>query len=285
MAGTLFVVATPIGNLEDLTFRALRTLKEVDFIAAEDTRRTAKLLAHYEIRKPMVSLHEHNEHRETPRLVKRLVAGESAALVSDAGTPGIADPGATLVATARLAGVRVTPVPGPSAVTAALSAAGVPADQFVFMGFVPRSGSARQTWFDRVAAEQSTVVFFESPHRAERTMTEAAETLGNRQILWFRELTKYHEQLVITTINAELAASGRIGEYVVVVGPAPEPGAKPIHQTDVVEMFRRLTETSGFSDEVAVRIVAHVLGAAPGVVRKSIKKHRISMKQQSRPRP
>src|SRR5690349_17841426 len=133
MPGALFVVATPIGNLEDLTFRALRTLKEVDLIAAEDTRRTSKLLSHYEIRKPMVSLREHNEVRESPRLVARMAAGESVALVTDAGTPGISDPGARLVAATHAAGLKVTPIPGPSAVTAALSASGFSADSFVFM--------------------------------------------------------------------------------------------------------------------------------------------------------
>src|SRR5678815_494423 len=136
MPGTLFVVATPIGNLEDLSFRALRTLKEVDLIAAEDTRRTAKLLAHYAIRKPMVSLREHNEHRETPKLVARLAAGESIALVSDAGTPGISDPGQFLVQAAREAAIKVSPIPGPSAVMAALSATGLAADSFVFLGFI-----------------------------------------------------------------------------------------------------------------------------------------------------
>ena len=137
MPGTLFVVATPIGNLEDFTFRGVRTLREVDLIAAEDTRRTAKLLAHYDIKKPVVSLREHNEVRESTRLVARMLAGENVALVSDAGTPGIADPGARLVAAARASDVRVVPIPGASAVAAALSATGLPGDQFLFLGFAP----------------------------------------------------------------------------------------------------------------------------------------------------
>src|SRR5580765_3703242 len=137
MAGTLFVVATPIGNLEDLTFRALRTLKEVDLIAAEDTRRTAKLLAHYEIRKPLVSLREHNEARQSPRLLDRIAAGERIALVSDAGTPGIADPGARLVRAAHERRLQVVPIPGPSALVTAMSVSGYEADQFVFAGFPP----------------------------------------------------------------------------------------------------------------------------------------------------
>src|SRR5580765_2190222 len=154
MPGTLCVVATPIGNLEDLTFRALRTLREVDVIAAEDTRRTAKLLAHYEIRKSMVSLHEHNETRESPRLVARMLTGESIALVSDAGTPGIADPGATLVSAARAAGVPIVPIPGPSAIAAALSVSGVSGSEFLFAGFPPSSGQAREEWLDQVGQER-----------------------------------------------------------------------------------------------------------------------------------
>src|SRR5690349_17707575 len=174
MPGTLFVVATPIGNLEDLTFRALRTLREVDLIAAEDTRRTAKLLAHYEIRKPMVSLHEHNEHREAPRLVERIAAGTSVALVSDAGTPGISDPGEQLVRLARERGLTVTPIPGPSAVMAALSVSGQPASEFVFMGFPPHSGKARSDWIGRLANESRTVVAFESPHRIHKEIGRAS---------------------------------------------------------------------------------------------------------------
>src|SRR5262245_47875860 len=165
MAGTLFVVATPIGNLEDLTFRALRTLKEVDLIAAEDTRRTSNLLARYEVRKPLVSLREHNEHRESDRLVAQLLAGKSIALVSDAGTPAISDPGALLVRRARSRGVRVVPIPGPSAVAAALSVAGLTSEHFVFMGFPPSSGKARSAWFESARIETRPIVFFEAPHR------------------------------------------------------------------------------------------------------------------------
>ncbi len=180
MAGTLFVVATPIGNLEDLSFRALRILKEVDVIAAEDTRRTAKLLAHYAIRKPMVSLHEHNERRETPRLLARLSAGESIALVSDAGTPGISDPGEHLVRACREAGLPVSPIPGPSAVMAALSTSGVPLGEFVFLGFPPRAGKARDVWFTNLSTEPRTAVFFEAPHRIKRTLETARYWLINK---------------------------------------------------------------------------------------------------------
>src|SRR5687768_13736725 len=190
MPGTLFVVATPIGNLEDLSMRALRTLREVDLIAAEDTRRTSKLLAHYEIQKPLASLHEHNEAREAIRLISKLETGLNIALVSDAGTPGISDPGSHFVAQARHAGIPVVPIPGPSAAVAAISAAGLPSDSFLFVGFPPSGGSARDRWFDRVAAEVGVVVFYESPHRIRRTMDELAEYLVGRQIVVCRELTK-----------------------------------------------------------------------------------------------
>src|SRR5262245_5571 len=197
MAGTLFVVATPIGNLEDLTFRALRTLKEVDLIAAEDTRRTAKLLAHYEIRKSVVSVREHNEAREAGRLVARLSSGESVAPVTDGGTPGLADPGAKVVAAARAAGIKVVPVPGASAITTALSASGLGEPEFVFMGFPPSSGTARTEWVAKLAKEQRVVVFFESPHRVNRTIGEITDKSSYRDIIVFRELTKIHESTVI----------------------------------------------------------------------------------------
>jgi 16S rRNA (cytidine1402-2'-O)-methyltransferase len=183
MAGTLFVVATPIGNLEDVTFRALRILREVRLIAAEDTRRTAKLLAHYEIRTSVVSLREHNEVRETPRVLARLEAGENVALVSDAGTPVVSDPGARLVRAARDRHLRVVPIPGPSAVVTALSASGFPADQFVFAGYPPSSGEDRQRWMEALQREARVVVFFESPHRIRRTLDDLATWLGERQIL------------------------------------------------------------------------------------------------------
>ena len=154
MPGLLFVVATPVGNLEDLTFRALRVLREVDLIAAEDTRRTAKLLAHYDVRTSVVSLHEHNEFREAPRLVRRLESGTNIAVVSDAGTPAIADPGARLVRLARAHGIKVVPIPGASAVTAALSVAGVTEPEFVFAGFPPSHGKAREDWFEGLEGER-----------------------------------------------------------------------------------------------------------------------------------
>jgi 16S rRNA (cytidine1402-2'-O)-methyltransferase len=285
MPGSLFVVATPIGNLEDLTFRALRTLKEVDLIAAEDTRRTSRLLAHYDIRKPMVSLREHNEQKEAPRLTRRLQSGESIALVSDAGTPGIADPGARLVAAAREAGITVVPIPGPSAVTTALSAAGVDASEFVFMGFVPRSGTLREEWLDRLAGEKRAVVFFETPHRIDRTTRDVGAKLVSRQIYWFRELTKRHEQLVMSPRQSISDFTAAAGEFVAVVEPSSEPDGERTDVYQVLDMFGRLTDYAGFTEDEASELVAMRLGGKAAAVKKAVKKQRILAKQQSDTRP
>jgi 16S rRNA (cytidine1402-2'-O)-methyltransferase len=182
MPGTLFVVATPIGNLEDVTLRALRVLRDVSVIAAEDTRRTFRLLQHYSISTPTTSLHEHNEPHKTPSLIRRLQGGESIALVSDAGTPGVSDPGARLVAAAHAAGLRVEPVPGPSAAVAALSASGFGGDQFLFVGFPPARAQARRKWLTPLAAETRPWVLYEAPHRIRDTLGDMLAILGDRPV-------------------------------------------------------------------------------------------------------
>jgi 16S rRNA (cytidine1402-2'-O)-methyltransferase len=256
--GTLFVVATPIGNLEDLTFRALRILGEVDLIAAEDTRRTAKLLAHYGIRRPVVSLHAHNEGREGPRLVRRMVDGETVALVSDAGTPGISDPGAHLVRLARDAGLTVTPIPGCSAVTAALSVSGFVLTSFRFAGFPPTSGKARENWFIDLSSSDEVVVFLEAPHRISDTVEKIAGDLPNRRILIFRELTKVHESYGEYSKTSPYRANER-GELTVVV--APENVGKPDNQPDDSELrqlFGDLTNGRRFSQPDALDLLVRV---------------------------
>jgi len=192
MPATLFVVATPIGNLEDITVRALRVLREVSVIAAEDTRRTAHLLARYAITTPTTSLHEHNEAGKSASLIARLQRGESVALVSDAGTPTVSDPGGLLIRAAIEAGVRVEPIPGPSAVLTALAASGLPTDSFTFLGFPPTRAKDRKAWFDRVNGLRGTVVFFESPNRIQSTLRDIHHTLGECQVAVGRELTKIH---------------------------------------------------------------------------------------------
>jgi len=200
MTAKLYVVATPIGNLDDVTLRALEVLSAVDLILAEDTRRTRKLLSHFEIRKTLQSLHEHNEEAQATGLVARLLAGESMALVSDAGTPLVSDPGFPLLRAAIAAGVTVVPVPGPSAVLAALTASGLPTDRFLFIGYLPRKKTARRRVLEDLAAEPGTVVFLESPRRLGSALAAAAEALGPRPAAVARELTKVHEEVVRGTL-------------------------------------------------------------------------------------
>jgi 16S rRNA (cytidine1402-2'-O)-methyltransferase len=204
MSGTLFVVATPIGNLEDITIRALRVLREVAVIAAEDTRHTARLLARHAIATPMTSLHEHNEASKSPTLIARLGRGDNVALVSDAGTPTISDPGGRLIRDTVAAGIRVEPIPGASAVLAALAVAGVPTDTFSFHGFPPIRAKDRYVWFERLRTIGGTVVFFEAPHRIRRTLETLLERAGDCPVILGRELTKVHEELVRGPISEVL---------------------------------------------------------------------------------
>ncbi len=223
MSGSLRVVATPIGNLEDLTLRALRTLKEVDAIACEDTRVTSKLLARYEIQKPLMAIHEHSTERSIERLVSELRAGKSIAYVSDAGTPGVNDPGGKLVEACIKAGIHVEPIPGVSALTTAISVCGFAMDDFVYAGFVPHK-KGRQTFFAEVQAREIPTVFFESTHRIVKTLEALALVLAkDRQIFVGRELTKMHETMYRGTVDEvikQLQATSSKGEFVLIVGHA-----------------------------------------------------------------
>jgi 16S rRNA (cytidine1402-2'-O)-methyltransferase len=257
-AGTLYVVGTPIGNLEDITLRALRVLRDVAVVAAEDTRRTGNLLRHYEIHTPLISLHEHNERQRLTPLVARLQAGDSIAVVSDAGTPGISDPGARLVRAARDAGVRVDPVPGPSAVTAVLSASGLTFDRFAFAGFPPTRSKDRKRWFDWVAELGDVpVVCFEAPHRIRRLLADAASLLAERPILLAREVTKAHEEWLTALDDVP-----ERGEFVVVFGQMAllTPAVAPPHDKHIALVFGQLTNnTQPESRREAVRAVAKQL--------------------------
>jgi 16S rRNA (cytidine1402-2'-O)-methyltransferase len=257
MPGILYVVATPIGNLEDVTLRALRILGEVTVIAAEDTRRTAKLLQHYSISTPTTSLHQHNERRRVPALLSRLQGGESIALVSDAGTPVLSDPGQALVAAAHEAGVRVEPIPGPSAAIAALSASGFPGDQYTFVGFPPSRANARAEWLRSLSSETRTIVMYEAPHRIVATLTDALGILGDRPTALGRELTKAHEDLVVRPISAhlEMMAPAR-GEYTLVIQGAAAVsivGQTPDSAESLRTEFKSLTETRGMSPRGAAK--------------------------------
>lgn len=285
MPGTLYMVATPIGNLEDLTFRAKRILGEVDVIAAEDTRRTSHLLAHYQIKKPMVSLREHNESREAARLVERILAGASVAVVTDAGTPGIADPGARMVNAARAAGIQVVPIPGASAVSTAMSISGSLVPEFTFLGFPPAKGEDRNRWFERLAAFDHPVVFFEAPHRIERTIGEIEQILVERHILVLRELTKLNESVVKRPNQEQNEIIKAIGEFCVVVIPETDKSAVPtdqaILQDQALKLFTQLVSGGQVSDDFAIELIALKLAVSEAEARKAVKKARISVKQQN----
>ena len=228
MSGILYVVATPIGNLEDLSPRARKTLGEVDLIAAEDTRHTRRLLMHIGCKTRLLALHDHNEERATGSIVKSLLDGESVALVSDAGTPLVSDPGFRLVREAHKNGIAVSPIPGASAVTAALSAAGIATDRFCFEGFLPSKQAARRAALAGLAGEQRTLVFYEAVHRISESLDDMATAFGaDRQAFVGRELTKMHEQCVRDTLGAisDMLRNDAIphkGEFVIVVGGAAQ---------------------------------------------------------------
>lgn len=255
-AGIVYVVATPIGNLEDTSERALRILREVALIACEDTRRTARLCARFEIRTPRISLHAHNEARRVPGLLQRLAAGESIAVVSDAGTPLVSDPAARLVRAASDAGIPIVPVPGPSAVLAALVASALPVEPFAFFGFRPRRGRARELWLEQVAAFPGTVVLFEAPGRVGTTLRDLFERLGRRPVAVARELTKRHEQLLRGWLG-EIEVSELRGEVTLVIGgPEASPSLpRPDARARAHELARR-----GLPTREAARLLAGETG-------------------------
>jgi 16S rRNA (cytidine1402-2'-O)-methyltransferase len=273
MPGTLFVVATPIGNLEDVTLRALRVLREVSVVAAEDTRRTGILLQHYDIRTPLVSFHDHNEHSRTAGLIARLQAGDSVALVSDAGTPLVADPGFPLVREALDAGLRVEAVPGASALTAALSIAGLPVEGFTFAGFPPARAGERRRWLEARKSVPGTLVFFEVPHRIRATLAAVREVLGDRWVVLARELTKVHEETARGWVSDLVADLQERGEYVVLVSSLtrpvesqdaqPEGGQSSEH---LVARFGQLTEFGRLSNRDAAGKLAEETGLSRQVV-------------------
>jgi 16S rRNA (cytidine1402-2'-O)-methyltransferase len=276
MPGTLFVVGTPIGNLEDITARALRVLGEVALIAAEDTRRTAHLLARYSIATRTTSLHAHNEGKKTAALLNRLLAGDSVALVSDAGTPTVSDPGQHLIAAAIARGIRVEPVPGPSAALAALSASGLSSDTFLFLGFPPTKAGERRAWFDALKTAGRTVVFFEAPHRIVSTLAELLGTIGDAEIVVARELTKTHETLVKGHIGEVLSRLGTPrGELTVVVdvGHLPDFGAtRTPERHEMLAEFGQLTDSGCLSRRQVVMKLAHRYGLPARTVYQEIER-------------
>lgn len=263
-SGTLFVVATPIGNRDDLSPRARQILRDVDLIAAEDTRHTGRLLSHFGIKTPQIALHEHNEEQKVGELLGRLGEGASIALVSDAGTPLVSDPGFRLLDAAHAAGIPVSPVPGPSAVISALSVAGLPTDRFAFEGFLPARQQARRAALDALAAEPRTLVFFESVHKIKAALPDLVAAFGaDRMAFIGREISKLHEQCVRAPLGRLSAAldDGQIvakGEFVLVVAGCPDgPGG----ERDEVSMRALLAELMAvLPGSQAVDIVARVTG-------------------------
>jgi len=243
MPGTLYLIATPIGNLEDITYRAVRLLGEADVIACEDTRQTRKLLDHYGIRKPTISYHEHNEAERAAELAVRLLAGETVALVSDAGMPLVSDPGYRLVRAAIENGIPVQPVPGPSAALAALAASGLPTHAFYFGGFLPSKPGQRAKTLEALAGETATLVFYEAPHRLVEALEAIETVLGPRPMAVARELTKLHEEFLRGTaaeIRAQLAErDGVKGEITLLIGKADAPAPDDTPVEEAVESLQR----------------------------------------------
>ena len=256
----MYLVATPIGNLEDITFRAVRVLREADLIACEDTRQTRKLLDHYGIRKPTVSYHEHNESERSEEFAERLRAGESIALVSDAGTPLVSDPGYRLVRAALASGIPVHPIPGPSAALAALAASGLATDSFHFGGFLPPKAGARTRLLESLVEETATLIFYEAPHRVLETLETIEQVLGPRPVVLARELTKLHEEFLRGTaaeIRAQLAARDSVkGEITLLIGKSSAPAADSVPLDEAVNELVR----AGTLRMDAIKLVARRRG-------------------------
>ena len=280
LGGVLYVVATPIGNLEDITLRALKTLKTVQLVAAEDTRRTGNLLRHFNIDVAILSVHEHNEDARVLKIVARLAKGESVALVTDAGTPGVSDPGAGLVAAVRAAGFRIEPIPGASAVAAAISAAGIRSDGFTFLEFPPIRSKDRKSWFAALteAAKARAVVFFEAPHKVRKTL-EDLQILVDRPIFVGRELTKLHEELIWATPPELLARfDNPQGEFTFIIPPgaAAVVSQEVPSDEDIEVLVGQITEIERpKSKREAARIAGERLGLTAKLVYEALERVKI----------
>jgi 16S rRNA (cytidine1402-2'-O)-methyltransferase len=258
--GTLYIVSTPIGNLEDITLRALRVLREVDVIAAEDTRHSLKLLGHYGISKTLISYWGEKEKVKAEETIGRLAAGESVALISDAGTPGISDPGGVLIRRAIEEGIAVVPVPGPSALVAALSVSGFPTTGFMFPGFLPPRQSQRKKVLEGLRLEKRTIVFYEAPHRLLETLSDMADLFPERKAVVVKEITKLHEEAIRGTISEILAGMEEMkiaGEYVIVVEGRPDEAAPAVD--DALDEVRSLMK-KGLGRKEAVKRIAEEYG-------------------------
>lgn len=272
MSGKLMVVGTPIGNLSDFSPRAVETLREADFIAAEDTRVTVKLLNHFEIKKPMISYFEHNKRERGDVICARIEAGETCALVSDAGMPAISDPGELLVSQCAERGIQVLVVPGPSAVVSALAVSGLPTGRFTFEGFLSVSKKSRREHLAEVKNETRTMIFYEAPHKLSSTLNDMLAAWGDRRIALVRELTKIHEEVVRTTLSeaaARYADGSAKGEFVLVIAGAPQKERTQFTLEDGVAMAKDLME-NGLSASDAAKQAAAETGFKKGEIYKAI---------------
>lgn len=262
--GTLFIVATPIGNLEDITLRALKVLRDADLIAAEDTRKTRKLLSAYDVHKPLISLYDQVEKQKSSKIIAAILAGKDVAYVSEAGTPGISDPGYLLVNAAIRESVKVVPVPGPSAVIAALSASGLPMSSFVFLGFLSSQGAKRKRQLESLRNEARTIVIYESPQRTMDSLSDMLEVLGNRRIVLARELTKIHEEIIRGDLEEVLAGlrSGNPeikGEITIVLeGAAALP--PEIADEEIIQRYSELRKDENLSTRDIISLIAGETG-------------------------
>ncbi|MEP7336781.1 MAG: 16S rRNA (cytidine(1402)-2'-O)-methyltransferase [Acidobacteriota bacterium] len=259
----LYLVSTPIGNLEDITLRALRVLKEVGLIACEDTRHTRRLLDHFGINKPTISYHEHNEQARAEELVQRLLAGESIAIVSDAGTPGISDPAYRIVTAAIEHDITVVPIPGSVALIAGLTASGLPTDSFLFAGFLPHKKMARRAKLEELIGQPATLVFYEAPHRIRETLADALEIFGDRQAAIARELTKLYEQFIrgdLSTLLAHFDAQEPRGEMVLVIAGSGDDNLPPVTSGSITEQVEQLMSVAGLSRNDAIKQAAKSRG-------------------------
>ncbi len=275
--GVLYIVATPIGNLEDITLRALRILKEADVIAAEDTRHTQKLLSKYDIHTPLTSYHDHNKEEKAPVLVSRLLEGKNVALVSDAGTPGISDPGYFLINLCIAQAVPIVPLPGATAAIAALSVSGLPTDRFVFEGFLPSKHTARVKRLEELVKEDRTLIFYEAPHRIMQTLDDMRTALGDRKAVLTRELTKVHEQVIrgtLSEVKKQLETGSMKGEFTIIV-EATSSGADRMNISPE-EYLKNLILHRGLPKKEAIAVAAHDLG----VPKKEIYKIGLTIKEE-----
>jgi 16S rRNA (cytidine1402-2'-O)-methyltransferase len=273
----LFVVATPIGNLEDITFRAVRTLKEVDAIACEDTRQTQKLLNHYGIEKRTVSYHEHNEMTRAAELIMEMEQGASIALVTDAGMPGISDPGFRLISLAIRHHIPVVPLPGPAAFLAALVASGMPTDSFRFSGFLPPKSGQRRKLLESIKESPRTQIFYEAPHRLIESLEDVVATLGpHRHVVIAREVTKLHEEFVrgqaAEVLDAMKARDEVRGEITLLIGKADEHGAPAVEQKNVRQRMREMMKAENIDEKDAMKRVAKEMGVSKSEVYRELQK-------------